>query len=176
MLKIWPHATIHSFEPVPKIYKKLLDNTKGRKNIFTYPYALGSESGVSDIFISSGGSDASSSLLQPKEHKIDYPDVHFLESNQIKIITLDQWASDNQIPRVDFAWLDMQGYELSALKSGQTVLKKMQAVYTEVFLKELYKDAPLYAEIKLWFESQGFKVEIEEMASDSVGNVLFIRK
>jgi hypothetical protein len=52
----------------------------------------------------------------------------------------------------------------------------MQAVYTEVFLKELYKDAPLYAEIKLWFESQGFKVEIEEMASDSVGNVLFIRK
>ena len=57
--RIFPHAQIHSFEPVPHLYQKLKWNTRKRPNITCYPYALSNSNGVATMYVSSGGSDAS---------------------------------------------------------------------------------------------------------------------
>lgn len=176
MNKIWPSGIIHAFEPIPTIYNKLVRNIEGRKNIFTHPLALSNQTGSAEIFVSSGGSDGSSSLLAPQEHTTEHPNVKFENKIKINTITIDEWASINKIERVDFLWLDMQGHELTALKSGASILRTVRVIYMEVFLKQLYAGAPLYDEVKTWLNEQGFEVEKEEMDWASVGNVLFVRK
>ena len=176
MALAWKGSEIHAFEPIPAIYKKLSSRTSFFKNIKTYPVALGAATGQTKIFVSKGDSDASSSLLAPKEHLNTDPGVFFDEGITINTITIDEWASANSISHIDFMWLDMQGYELTALMSGTNTLKKVKAIYTEIFLSELYEGAPLFNEVRAWLETQGFLLERQEMISWASGNALFVRK
>ena len=175
MSTFWPKGTIHAFEPVPDLFEKLTTNTISSKNILCYPYALGDSNTVAELYISSGDSDGSSSLLLPKKHLTEHPGVVFNTSLRIQAVTLDSWAAENSISHVDFLWLDMQGYELHALKSAGSVLPSVSAIYSEVSLKEMYYGAPLYAELKQWLDDQGFSVYIESLPWEDMGNVLFVR-
>jgi hypothetical protein len=106
----------------------------------------------------------------------DHPDVLFNETIYVTCVTLDDWVEINNIEKVDLLWLDMQGNELNVLKTGLKVLEKVQAIYTEVNLKEAYEGAPLYTELREWLEVHNFKVEVEEIPWEDGGNVLFLRK
>jgi hypothetical protein len=106
----------------------------------------------------------------------DHPDVLFEKKIHVECTTLDEWAKLNNIEKVDLLWLDMQGHELNALKAGSIVLEKVQAIYTEVNLKEVYDGAPLYSELREWLEQRNFSVEVEEIPWEDGGNVLFVRR
>jgi 2-O-methyltransferase len=175
MSQLWSNGTIHAFEPVPSLYAQLQSNTKGLGNVRLYPYALSDKTGIANLFVSSGSSDASSSLLPPKEHLSEHPSVYFEESIDVPTITLNEWAKENGIEKVDLLWLDMQGYELAMLRGSCELLRTVSAIYTEVSLKEQYEGTPLYPQVRGWFEEQGFKVEREELAWADAGNVLFVR-
>jgi hypothetical protein len=123
-----------------------------------------------------GASNASSSLLRPKEHVVDHPDVLFNSEIEIQTITLDDWAEKHGVKKVDFLWLDMQGYELAALKAAHVALKSVLAIYTEVSLRETYEGVPLYSDVRDWLEERGFRVEREESPWPDVGNVLLVRQ
>lgn len=128
------------------------------------------------MFISSGASDASSSLLPPKEHLIEHPDILFEKNIEVRTITLDDWVDENSITRVDLLWLDLQGYELAILKASPRILKSIKVIHTEVCLKELYTGCPLYTEVRNWLEKQGFYVAYEEIPWSDAGNVLFVKQ
>jgi FkbM family methyltransferase len=175
MAKIWPAGSIHAFEPVPRLFNKLQKNTKNLKNVSCYPLALGDTRGREKMFISSGASDGSSSLLPPKEHLNIFPTVFFDEEFIVSTITLDEWATENCIEKIDFMWLDLQGMELMVLKSGVNILKSVKAIYTEVSSIEEYEGQTLYFDLKEWLFSNGFHIEREEVEKGG-GNVFFIRK
>jgi 2-O-methyltransferase len=158
MSKMWPKGYIHAFEPVPYLYQRLAHNTKKLRNVGIYQLALGDINGRSKIYLSNGTSDASSSLLKPKEHLSQHPSVLFEDSIEIQVITLDTWAKNHSIEKIDFLWLDLQGYELRMLKASPKILQSVKAIYTEVSLKELYEGCPLYPEMACWFEEQGFRI------------------
>jgi len=171
----FPKGKIFAFEPVPNLFLRLSENMQPYKNVDCIPSALSNEVGEFEMYVSGGVSDGSSSLLPPKDHLIDHPDTTFDESINVTCITLDKWAQTNNIEKVDLLWLDLQGYELDVLKAGLTVLENVQAIYTEVNLKELYVGAPLYAELREWLEERNFKVELEDIPWEDGGNVLFVR-
>ncbi|MDX1952576.1 MAG: FkbM family methyltransferase [Verrucomicrobiota bacterium] len=176
MARLWPDGHIHAFEPFPDVFEKLQKRVKGLKNVTCYSMALADQTGTVSFNVSSGKSNASSSLLQPKQHLEQHPDVFFNERIEVEATRIDDWAVRFNVPKVDFLWLDLQGYELFALKSGENVLKTVSLIYTEVFLKESYAGAPLYPEVKLWMESRGFRVEWEGLPWPDSGNVLFVRQ
>jgi 2-O-methyltransferase len=176
MANLWKEGTIYAFEPVPKLFEQLVDSTLKFRNVRCFPVALGDRIGSAEIFISGGSSDASSSLLPPQQHLVEHPTVEFSQKITIQTVTLDQWAKDNKVDRVDFLWLDMQGYEPLALSSSPNILSTVSAIYTEVSLKQLYEGAPLYPDFRKWLESKGFRVEREELAWEDAGNVLFVRE
>lgn len=175
MSKRWPKGSIHAFEPVPDIFAKLIENTKGLKNVKSYPCALGAVTGTARIFVSGGESDGSSSLLEPKEHLTEHPDVHFAEQIEIPVMTLDDWSEKYGVRNADLLWLDMQGNELAAMKAGESILGTVRAIHIEVSLKEVYHCVPLYPEVREWLEARGFKVVREELPWPDMGNVLFVR-
>lgn len=175
MSKVWPKGTIHAFEPVPDLFNQLASNTERLSNVRVYPLALSNQAGTAKIYVSSGASDGSSSLLPPKDHLLYHREVLFQEEVEIKVTTLDLWAEENGISQVDFLWLDMQGHELAALKACPRTLRTVQAIYLEVSFKELYAGSPLYPEVRQWLEGEGFRVGREEFPWSDQGNALFIR-
>ena len=170
------NCRIHAFEPVPHIFAQLRENTRPLSNVTCYNLALSDKTGFADMFVSSGGSDGSSSLFTPKEHLNTNPDVLFEQKIRVETSTLDDWAAKRGITRVDYMWLDMQGAEYAMLQASPAILKTVKVIFTEVSLMELYEGTPLYPEFKRWLQGQGFVLEKEVLPWDSCGDALFVRK
>ncbi|MCL4360891.1 FkbM family methyltransferase [Candidatus Dependentiae bacterium] len=177
----WPHGFIYSFEPVPQLFNKLLNNTNNIKNIKTYELALGDFIGLAKFYVSEfndkpGIPGQSSSLLAPKEHLIHAPQVLFKNEIEVQVTTLDDWAKKNNIDHIDFMWLDMQGYELNMLKASTEILKTVKVILTEVEFVEAYKGQYLFKDVKEFLENQGFKMIAINNACSWFGDALFVRK
>jgi FkbM family methyltransferase len=172
----WPKGTVHAFEPVPQVYAQLVAATRETRNVATYEQALGPFTGTTGIHVSGGASDGSSSMRRPTQHLAAHPTVTFDREVQIRVQTLDDWAADHSVDRVDCMWLDMQGSELDALRAGEGVLRTVRAIVTETFTQQLYEGAPLWPELRAFLEEHGFAVVHEEFPwSDGVGNVVLAR-
>lgn len=170
-----PNAQIYAFEPVPDIFKVLNERVKNRKNVHLFTYALSDTGGKSKMYVSSGASHSSSSLLAPKEHLNFHKNVFFEKEITVLTKRLDDWTTENNIDQIDFMWLDMQGGELKALRGGEKILETTQVIYTEVSLMEMYEGAPLYAQLRLWLQDRGFQIVKEELSWEDMGNVLFVK-
>ncbi|MBE7177813.1 MAG: FkbM family methyltransferase [Mucilaginibacter polytrichastri] len=168
-------GTVHAFEPVPTLFRELEMRCRNAANVSCYCLALGTENGTVDMYLSSGSSDASSSLLKPKKHFQTNPDVFFEEKTSVPVMKLDSWAEQEDVKKVDFMWLDLQGMELAMLKHGRSVLKGVRLIYTEVSELELYENQASYAELRTWLQGEGFRLYKEELLWGHTGNVLFVR-
>lgn len=88
--------------------------------------------------------------------------------------TIDSWADSQGVDRVDFLWLDMQGYEMEALSGASRILPTVAAIHMEVSNIQLYEHAPLYPEVRERLAAWGFRPAIEAVFRIG-GNVLFVR-
>ena len=177
MCRLYKGSTIHSFEPVPAIFKLLKHNTRKFNRIHCHTIALSNKNGEQVMHVSSGASDGSSSLLQPNEHINIHPNLFFNEDITVQTLTLDDWAAQQHIKKIDLLWLDMQGFELEVLKASSVILPTVKAIHIEVGTKATYNGMPLYDEVKLWMETNGFQVEVEAIPDGwEMGNVLFVKK
>lgn len=102
--------------------------------------------------------------------------ISFNESIDVACITLDDWAEANNIERIDFLWLDLQGVEPLVFQASPKVLENVEVIFTEISLIPLYKDSILYPEFKEWLKSRGFELKREDMPWIHGGDVLFVRK
>lgn len=173
MLNAWPSCTIHAFEPVPELFSVLSSKVAANSRAFCYPFALSNKTGMSTLFMSSGRSTATSSLLEPLGESKD--SATLFTPIAVQTITLDDWAQKYQINHVDGLWLDMQGAELLVLKAAPVILKTVSVIYTEVNFVSRYNGMPLYPEVKQWLLGQGFKIALEACSQPDWGNVLFVR-
>jgi FkbM family methyltransferase len=176
LVKMFPKAVVHCFEPVPEIYRNLKYNTRKFGNISCYNLALSNKTGTAGMYVSSGSSDASSSLLEPTGHKEDHPDVYFKNHIEVETMTLDDWAEKNNITSVDFLWLDMQGFEYQMMQASSKILPTVKLIHTEVSMRETYAQSLIYADLRRWLESRGYSVVAEAIPEGSdMGNVLFVK-
>jgi FkbM family methyltransferase len=176
LARVFKKSTVYSFEAVPAVYQKLVYATRKHPNIWCFNTALSSVSGSGTMYVSSGGSDGSSSLLEPDVHLTDHPDVSFEKSIQVRTLTLDDWASENAVVSVDLLWLDMQGAEFLMLQASRVILRTIRAIHTEVSMRDTYKGVVKYRELRQWLEDRGFVVACEALPEGwDMGNVLFVR-
>lgn len=179
MASAWPSATVHAFEPVPAAFDELSARAKAFPDrILCYPVGLGPKAGEMVLNLSgdgSAGSCQSSSLLPPtSQNTQEYSFLSFEKTITVEVTTIDHWASANHVNRLDFLWLDMQGYELECLKGAKKMLPLVRAIHIEVSNIQLYKGAPLYPEVKSWLAQHNFK-PVYEAVFRVGGNVLFAK-
>lgn len=178
MAEFWKGSQIYGFEPVPSARALAEAATMPlRDRIKIYPDALGDATSRLSMNVSGTGNAAetqSSSLLKPTGHLEEYDFVDFSETVEVDVIRLDDWAKDNNIQKIDFMWLDLQGYELIALQGAEEVLKKVSAIHIEVSHKPLFENGVLYPELREWLRQRGFKPRIDATFRLG-GNVLFSR-
>lgn len=176
LAKFWKSAAVHAFEPIPDLYKKVVDSTSALTNVAVYQLALvGSDETeiVINTFDSDSESHGSSSILEPTLHVQVAPKVVFNKKISVRATSLDKWAEDNHVLAADLIWLDLQGAELEVLQSSTNLLKTAQAIHIEVSRKPLYEGAPTIAEIDAFLSGFGFKRKITRIPVIS-GNALYV--
>ena len=174
LARYWPRGVVHAFEPSPELFATTTRHTNWIRNVQRYAFALSDRVETTELFVSSGDSTASSSIFAPKEHLVEHPTVKFEKRFAVPTITLEVWAQQYGVKRVDFLWLDMQGAELRALKGLGKLIETTRALHVEVSTKESYAGAPLYPELSAWMRDRGFKIKNERFEG-SQGDVFFVR-
>jgi FkbM family methyltransferase len=148
------------FEPDPRTYAQMLENLSVDKisNIQTYNIALGNENKMIDFNVSDNGG-ASSSILEPKLHLQQHPNVHFVEKIQVEMKRFDDLNLD--VTNFNFANLDCQGYEYEIFKGANKLLKQVDYVMTEINVGETYSGNGLLYQIEeLLFKYKFKKMEL----------------
>lgn len=176
MSALWPRGRIVAFEPVPDVFARLESATRTLDNVEVVCAALGEATEQMTMWLSGGASDGSSSLRAPKQHIQEHPTVTFGATTEVSVMTLEDWATQRGLDRIDFLWLDMQGHELAALKAAGDILDTVSVIVLEVFLKELYEGAPLWPEVRAWLDERGFRVHAELLPWPDSGNVVMVRR
>lgn len=120
----------------------------------------------------------SSSLLEFGTHKTSYPWCTVVETITVNTKRLDSLISEKSIPmeRRNFWNLDIQGSELSALRSAGDSINFADAIYAEVNTREVYKGCGQLPELDAFLDSKGFKREAISMTDAGWGDALYVRK
>jgi FkbM family methyltransferase len=135
--------------------------------------ALGNENKQIEMFVEYNNQSQSSSILEPLQHLIQYPNIKFTSKDMVEMRRLD----DVEIP-VNFNMInmDVQGYELNVLKGAPRTLEKVDIIITEVNRAELYKDCCMVEDLDTFLNFTGFQRVFTSWDGGTWGDALYIKK
>jgi len=158
----FPRGAIHCFEcdrrAINKWHARQVANNW--HSAYLHTCAIGDACGAVDFYPSDGTPpgerwkgygdhwDKSGSLL-PNDHHTDYAEwLRFSEPVKVPCLTLDRWAA-SILPTgtIDFAWVDVQGFEAGVLRGGQQTLRRIDWAYAECHSLPFYKGQATLAEL-----------------------------
>lgn len=136
-----------------------------------------SEKDKAEIIFNITDFDQSSSILEPslteKLHK-----TKVVETRKVIGRRLDNYFQENNISLSQYKLMaiDLQGYELYAIKSLGNLLDNFDFIMTEINLRELYKNCTLLKDLDRFLLTKGF-VRKETFVNESFwGDALYFRK
>jgi len=125
-----PHLVVHCFEPASPRFKHLTDLKLGDRARLNR-LGFGDSSAHAPIFFNTSG--GSNSLYAPR-------DSTAREAETITLTTIDAYCAENSIEYVDFIKMDIEGYEMTALRGAREMLSAgrigvVQFEYSEIFFE-----------------------------------------
>ncbi len=119
----------------------------------------------------------SSSILNLKTHLIHHPYIYTIEEIKMKTKKMSTFINENNIDMNNFNFLnlDIQGAELMALKGFEEYLEKIDYIYTEVNIEELYENCALLHQIDEYLMKFGFVRILCKMTGFRWGDAFYIK-
>jgi FkbM family methyltransferase len=180
--RMFPAATIHSFEPDPANFPLLQQTAKCCDRIIPYQIALSDNVGKAKFFASGAEDDAyynraSGSILRPLRSATDWwPQLKFEREVEVSTTTVDEWATTKSIRSIDLVWMDVQGAELQVLQGMGTLIESTHCIVLEVWMKPAYDGAATLPQIQEFLESHGFYMTRLWLNTNKIdGDALFQR-
>jgi FkbM family methyltransferase len=152
---LYPNARIFAFEPLPRPYAILARIMARQPRIRTHQAAIGPHAGPVRMHVMHP--DDCSSLLAPTAMQT----AIFRGSEESGVATvalapLDVFVSARELEAPSLLKVDVQGYELEALKGCAGLLDRFAAVYVEGSFERLYADQALADEVLAHLAERGF--------------------
>ena len=146
--RVGDSGAVVSFEPVDSLYDCLTQNVRlnGFSNIKTYRFAVCDRIGQVHFYVVHSKGNSGLSSLQ--ERNYDQSDV---EEILVPGITLDQFALDQKISKIDLIKVDVEGCEILVLLGAERILKR-EIAPDIVF--ECHQDV----EVLTYLESLGYQI------------------
>jgi FkbM family methyltransferase len=150
----YPTPIIHAFEPIPELAKALIDRFKEYSSVIIHEQALGAQNQITTFNVNNF--DATSSILPSTSESLRYHG-HMVERNHeinVQMVRLDEEIDQE----IDIMKLDLQGYELEALKGCGELIYKIKTIIIEIEFVPLYEQQPLFGDIDLFLREKGFNL------------------
>lgn len=160
------------FEPLKNTFNVLKQNIGHDAILFNL--ALGNETKEVEMFVESNNQGQSSSILEPKLHKSQYPGIVFDKKETVHMKKLDD--VELEFNSYNFINIDVQGYELEVFKGATKILDKIDYIIAEINRDELYENCTKIDELKDFLGSFGFILKEEDWAGGTWGDGFFIKK
>lgn len=109
---------IFAFDPAKENIDLLNNKFKNEANVKIIPYGIGETNGNVTLYSDS----PNSGLASLYKRNLEFVSKDMNQSQQVQIISLDEFCKDNQIEKIDFLKMDIEGHEFSALKGAQRLL------------------------------------------------------
>jgi FkbM family methyltransferase len=150
------NLSLLSCEPASEAFKALVITSSRHPNWKVRQVALGSQPSIMPLQVA-GNQGLSSSLLKPKEHLKHYESVLFKSDELVEVIRLSDLEEVHLASSI-FLKLDVQGFELEALKGSLEVFDKIRILEIETSFDEMYEGQNSFTQLLNFLESQSFRV------------------
>jgi FkbM family methyltransferase len=114
---VGPTGEVHSFEPAPENFKRLHAATRGLANVRANSAAVGERTGKSQFYVSENLN---------VDHRAYAPVAESRSAIDVEMVALDDYFQPGAT--VDLVKLDLQGYELHALRGAKRLLSENSEV------------------------------------------------
>ena len=172
------------FEPNRKFFEKWKESSFSKAEcIVLENLALGSQGGEASYF-SNDSFPATNSLL-PRPLSASSADPYYPSgavlkkvSENVNVVSLDQYFSSRSVSEIFLLKLDLQGGELEALRGAENLLRNgsVSIVFVEAVFVEKYENQPLLKDLWNFLADFGYRLhslhEIKSGDYDGTMNVL----
>jgi len=137
-----PDAQIFSFEPHPITYKILSQNLIKLKKVRLFNCALSSEKGCLELYDYKSQDGSSHASLNAEVFTV----AHNSEtvSHKVEVSTVDLICEKNNIEKIDFLKIDVEGYELDVLKGSKYMIDNDKVKFIQFEFTQLNTTTRLY--------------------------------
>ena len=154
---LYPDARIFAFEPLARpanVYQRLFG---GDPQVRLYQDGVAPAADAGEMHVSRR--DDCSSLLPISTRQVEFaPGTEEVGRERVSLVTLAQRLSGQEIVSPVLLKLDVQGFELEALKGCEPLLHLFDFVYAEVSFVELYVGQALADEVIDWLLARDFRI------------------
>lgn len=158
---------IHAFEPIPRLAEEMRNRFSTHPNVHVHEVALGPTEKTVEFNVVENL--VSSSVLTPSQTKRRYHGNQVATKSTIKV---EQVKLDNIISEANVIKVDLQGYELPALRGAENLLSDVDVVLSEVEFTELYEDQALFRDVTDFLADHGFELfNLYEIFTEEDGQV-----
>jgi FkbM family methyltransferase len=144
---------VTGFEPQPAALATLRTQAGPAERYL--PYAVGDGAQHTLYLCATSGF---ASLLEPDDGQlellIDFPRLAKVTGSEL--VDTKRLDDIDEIDRIDYLKIDIQGGELAVLEAGRRKLAGAVAIQVEVGFHRLYRDQPTFADVDLELRQQGF--------------------
>lgn len=174
--KLFPAATIYSFEPDPQSYSIL--SSKDISNVSYYNLAISDKDGT-QVFYRQEISHTNSLLkinLNSKDSiaitkAATEKDVHFLErfndEAYVDTVQLDSFVKEHSITKIDILKIDVQGAERLVLAGGISALAHTRVIVLEISFYDYYEQNTTFLDIETILVPLNFRLfSISEISNN----------
>lgn len=115
--RVGPSGLVMSFEPLPDVFEALSLNFQNSPNVKVHNVGLSDKE--TEAFINTGTSNIGASFISEQRVPSDV-------FSRVRCVPLDSLTPP--LPRLDFVHLDVEGYELNALRGAAETLRRFKPV------------------------------------------------
>ncbi len=154
--KRFPKAEVYAFEPNPYIFEKLKDSYTNETKVHVLMMGVGDVSGEQEFNINTNS--GTSSFLEASDYHKTHQAKRLKEKKLTQVVTLDDFCQEEGIQHIDILKMDIEGYELNALRGAHNLLTKqtIDVIYTEVNLVPSYNGQPLFHDITKFLQGKEY--------------------
>jgi len=155
--KYLPETKIYAFEPIKASYNELVEAAKPFPNIITVNKAMGASKYLQEINVANRVTASSLFSFNPEsDDNFITQNINLVNKEQIEVSTLDDEIPSNV--NVNLIKLDVQGFEIEALKGSVNTLKRTRFVLVEVSNHNYYLNGAKYYEIDEFLRNHNFEL------------------
>ena len=150
-IELWPETKVACFEVLPHKVSQLKDLASSNSSIQVFPTLLGANCHDKFPFYQLERHAETASSVLNTQMAFKLPPQYYPMST-VDDIVKNHFAGHGP----DLLKIDVQGYELDVLKGTEATLNQIQVILAEINLLDIYKDAPLLAELITWLDERNW--------------------